>query len=39
MVPKKIPRSRHKYEENITNTIIGYSDADWAGSYDRKSTT
>jgi Reverse transcriptase (RNA-dependent DNA polymerase) len=25
--------------KNDTNNIVGYSDADWAGSYDRKSTT
>jgi hypothetical protein len=26
-------------KKNNTNTIVGYSDADWAGSGDRKSTT
>jgi hypothetical protein len=26
-------------EKNNNNMIVGYSDADWAGSYDRKSTT
>ncbi|KAJ4750231.1 Copia protein [Rhynchospora pubera] len=26
-------------KKNNTNEIVGYSDADWAGSFDRKSTT
>ena len=26
-------------KKNITNNVVGYSDADWAGSCDRKSTT
>jgi hypothetical protein len=30
---------RHMDEKNETNSIVGYSYADWAGSYDRKSTT
>ena len=28
-----------KMENNSSNEICGYSDADWAGSFDRKSTT
>ncbi|KAJ3702442.1 hypothetical protein LUZ61_006147 [Rhynchospora tenuis] len=27
------------FKKNGTNNIVGYSDADWAGSFDRKSTT
>jgi hypothetical protein len=26
-------------KKNVTNNVVGYSDADWAGSCDRKSTT
>jgi hypothetical protein len=36
---KKSPGQGISMRKNTTNTIVGYSDADWAGSYDRKSTT
>jgi hypothetical protein len=36
---KKSPSQGISMRKNITNIIVGYSDADWAGSYDRKSTT
>jgi hypothetical protein len=36
---KKSPGQGISMRKNTTNIIIGYSDADWAGSYDRKSTT
>jgi hypothetical protein len=26
-------------KNNMSNIVCGYSDADWAGSFDRKSTT
>jgi Reverse transcriptase (RNA-dependent DNA polymerase) len=36
---KKTPRKEILMKNNNTNEICGYSDADWAGSFDRKSTT
>jgi hypothetical protein len=36
---KKSPDQGIWMKKNNTNTIISYSDADWAGSYGRKSTT
>ena len=36
---KKSPGQGICMRKNNTNNDVGYSDADWAGSYDRKSTT
>jgi hypothetical protein len=36
---KKTPGKGILMKNNNTNEICGYSDADWAGSFDRKSTT
>jgi hypothetical protein len=36
---KKSPGQGISMRKNKTNTIVGYSDADWVESYDWKSTT
>jgi hypothetical protein len=36
---KGTPEKRIWFKNNDSNEICGYSDADWAGSFDRKSTT